>query len=177
MEPVEVYVGAGSNCDPERNLRSAVAVLKNQYGELRISSVYETPPIGCGGAHFLNFVLGFLTTQAPREVMDTLRAIEYQHGRRHDARRQSPFPLDLDILLYGDLVSYEQGMEIPCEDIDSRAFVLGPLAELIPNQRHPVSGLSYAELWQAFPHTDADMRLVAFSWDTAATRQTPDQYS
>jgi 2-amino-4-hydroxy-6-hydroxymethyldihydropteridine diphosphokinase len=168
VKPVEVYVGAGSNDDPERNLRSAVAVLKAKYGDLRISSVYETPPIGCGGAHFLNFVLGFLTTQSPQEVMETLHAIEYQHGRRHDARRQGPFPLDLDILLYGDLIARGDGLEIPCDDIDSRAFVIGPLAELIPHQRHPVSGISYAELWQAFPRTEGDMRLLAFSWENAS---------
>ena len=164
---MEVYVGGGSNYDREHNVRGAVAALRAQYGALRLSRVYETPPIACGGENFLNFVVGFQTTQPPRTVMDTLRGIEYQHGRRHDARRQSPFPLDLDILLYGDLVSREQGLEIPGDDIISRAFVLGPLAELIPHRRHPVLGKTYAELWREFARTEGDMRLIAFSWEQA----------
>lgn len=146
--PVRVYVSAGSNIDPRANLETACKALKQHYGALEISPLYESPAAGFSGPDFLNLVTGFRTEEAPGEIRKRLAALESQAGRDRSAGKFSSRTLDLDLLLYGDRV--DASLNLPHPDIERYAFVLKPLADLAPDLRHPISGVTIAELWQSF---------------------------
>ncbi len=143
-----IYVGVGSNVERLRNIRSGVAALRAEFGELLLSSVYDTPAVGFSGSNFLNLVAGFDSERPVQEVAAILRTIEARHGRIRGGERFAPRTLDLDLLLYGDLVLNEGGIHLPREEITSCAFILCPLAEIAPGGSHPVSGRTFRELWQ-----------------------------
>ncbi len=136
--PARVFVSAGSNIDPRANLEAACAGLQERYGELDLSPVYESPAEGFSGPPFLNLVVGFRTTEAPREVLKALADLETSAGRDRSSGKFSSRTLDLDLLLYGDQV--DASLKLPHPDIERYAFVLKPLADLAPNLRHPASG-------------------------------------
>lgn len=160
-----VYVGIGSNINREVNIRSAVAELRRRFGALRVSTVYESKPIGFEGRRFYNLVVGFDTDEEVHEVARTLRAIEVRHGRMRDTPRFSSRTLDLDLLFYDDLVLNEaHGLELPRREITRYAFVLRPLAELAGGRRHPVDGRSFGELWGNFDKAEQPLRPVTFHW-------------
>jgi 2-amino-4-hydroxy-6-hydroxymethyldihydropteridine diphosphokinase len=147
---VWAYVSIGSNIEPQVNVRSAVAELARRFGELKLSSVYESPAVGFDGGNFYNLVAGFDTDESVQDIARYLREIEHRHGRVKTAERLTDRPLDLDLLLYGDARIETPDLTIPRPDITRYAFVLLPLAEIAPAERHPISGRSYAELWEAF---------------------------
>jgi len=145
-----VYVSIGSNIDREKNIRGAVRVLRERYGKLALSRVYETPAEGFDGDAFYNLVAGFDTDEPVEQLHQALSAIEAAHGRTRTGPRFGPRTLDLDLLLYGDLVRHESGVDLPRDEIRTYAFVLGPLAEIAPDQRHPETGARLGELWEKF---------------------------
>ncbi len=146
----QVYVGMGSNIEPERHIRSGLQALRGRFGPLAVSTIYANPAIGFVGADFLNLVAGFETGLTVFEVAADLRAIEaaYPHGGQ--GSKQESRALDLDLLLYDDLVLRANGLCIPRAEILRHAFVLRPLAEVAGDRRHPVLGLTFSELWAAF---------------------------
>lgn len=144
---VDVYVGLGSNVDPERHLRKAIAALRRRYGDLRCSSVYKSPAYGFTGDDFLNLVVGFETAAAAEQVEETLSAIESAGGRERRGPRFGPRSLDLDLLLYGCRVDPRQ--RLPRDDVLRYPFVLAPLAEIAPRLVHPLTGVSMADAWRA----------------------------
>jgi 2-amino-4-hydroxy-6-hydroxymethyldihydropteridine diphosphokinase len=148
--PVDVYVSAGSNVAADQNLRLACQELRRRFGPLAISGIYRNPPVGFAGDDFLNLVLRFRTSESPREIVAELERLHVLAGRVRGLERFAPRTLDLDLLLYGDAVIPEQGIRVPREDILKYGFVLGPLAELAPDLRHPVTGQTMAALWAAF---------------------------
>ncbi len=157
----QVYVSVGSNIDREQNIEAALQALKELYGELQLSSVYESDAVGFDSEPFYNLVLGFATDQSPQAVQAELHRIEDRFGRlRTDAL--SARTLDLDLLLYDDVVMSEGKLVLPREDISRYAFVLGPLAEIAGEQRHPVSGQRYADMWAAFD--DSSQPLTRVDW-------------
>jgi 2-amino-4-hydroxy-6-hydroxymethyldihydropteridine diphosphokinase len=135
-----VYVSVGSNVDKERNIPSAVAALRDRFGELVCSSVYETEAVGFEGGDFYNLVVGFDTAQSLEEVTDTLRQIENTHGRVRGGARFSSRTLDLDILLYGAEVRHDERFDVPRDEIPRYAFVLLPLVEIAGEVVHPETG-------------------------------------
>ncbi len=145
---VDVFLSVGSNIAPEQNLRLACRELSGDYGNLTLSSVYKNEAVGFEGADFLNMVIGLSTAEEPERIFARIERLHEQAGRnRHD----DPFSsrtLDLDVLLYGDLVKHQ--LKLPHEDIEKYSFVLGPLAEVAPELRHPVSGKAMSELWDSF---------------------------
>jgi 2-amino-4-hydroxy-6-hydroxymethyldihydropteridine diphosphokinase len=160
-----VWVSVGSNQQRERHIRGAIAELRARFGALRLSSVYETVAVGFDGDPFYNLVVGFATDQPPEQVQAALRAIEDAHGRERTGPKFSGRTLDLDLLTYDDRVGQVAGKPLPHPDILAYPFVLGPLAELAPDECHPVLGRSYTELWQAQPEqTRAGLRRVPFDW-------------
>ena len=147
--PVNVYLSAGSNIAPEQNLKMACQQLESEYGELTLSSVYQNAAVGFAGDDFLNMVIGFSTHEKPELVVNRLESL---HKKAHRKRQANPFSsrtLDVDLLLYGDLVR-EGEPELPRDDIEKYAFVLGPMAEVAPKLRHPVNGLTMSEIWDDF---------------------------
>lgn len=147
---VRAYVSIGSNIEPQVNVRSAVAELARRFGELKLSSVYESPAVGFDGGNFYNLVAGFDTDESAQEIARYLREVECRHGRVKTVDRLADRPLDLDLLLYGDARIETPELTIPRPDITRYAFVLLPLAEIAPAERHPILGCCYAELWDAF---------------------------
>lgn len=144
-----VYVSVGSNVDRDRNIAMALRLLEASFGPLLRSSVYESEAVGFDSAPFYNLVVGFDTDESPREIQDMLHRIEASSGRIRTTGL-SARTLDLDLLLYDDLVTETDGMSLPRKDITRYAFVLAPLAEIAGTLRHPISGQRYADLWSAF---------------------------
>jgi 2-amino-4-hydroxy-6-hydroxymethyldihydropteridine diphosphokinase len=142
-----VYLGIGSNIQPQANIRSGIQVLRERYGELVVSTAYRTEAVGFEGDDFYNLVVGF-DTEAALEILATdLRDIEYRHGRRKNEAKYSSRHLDIDILLYGKRIQHGEGVDVPRSDITRYYFVLGPLVELDPTLCHPESGEALADLW------------------------------
>jgi 2-amino-4-hydroxy-6-hydroxymethyldihydropteridine diphosphokinase len=158
-----VYVSIGSNIDRERNIRSAIAVLRNRYGDLQISSVVETGAVGFDGEDFYNLVVGFDTDEDIMSIARWLDEIENQHGRDRSGPRFSSRTLDLDLLLYDDLVIKNEEIELPRDEILRYAFVLGPLAELAPYVIHPELHKSIGEIWQDFDQAGQPLRPVSMA--------------
>jgi 2-amino-4-hydroxy-6-hydroxymethyldihydropteridine diphosphokinase len=147
---VDVYVSAGSNVVPEENLRLACRELARRFGPLAMSGVYRNPPVGFTGDDFLNLVLRFRTAEPPAVIVAELERLHVLAGRVRGLERFAPRTLDLDLLLYGDAIITEYAIRVPRDDIVKYGFVLGPLAELAPDLRHPVTGQTMTELWAAF---------------------------
>ncbi len=160
----QVFVGIGSNVERDASIRAGVADLRAQYGELRLSSVYESEAVGFVGDAFYNLVAGFETQQSIDVVADTLAAIEDRNGRRRGGEKFTPRTLDLDLLLYGDEIITTARFHVPRDEILRYAFVLWPLAEIAPDLRHPQTGESFAQLWEAFDKRGPALGPVPFSW-------------
>ena len=160
-----VYISLGSNIDREELTRAGVASLKSHYGELLLSSVYESEAVGFVGEDFYNMVIALQTDEDVHRVASKLRQIEDQHGRDRSGPRFSSRTLDLDLLLYDDLILHEGKLQLPRDEILERAFVLWPLAEISPDRVHPVAKKSYSELWQAFDKSQEKLRPITFNFD------------
>jgi 2-amino-4-hydroxy-6-hydroxymethyldihydropteridine diphosphokinase len=146
----QVYLSLGSNIDRERSIRQAVEQLAAAYGELEISTVYESDAVGFEGDSFYNLVVGFESGLGWEEIQQQLRHIEEENGRQRGAEKFTSRTLDIDLLLYGDLDLQGQGVDLPRNEIFHYAFVLCPLAELAGGRRHPQTGETFGELWNGF---------------------------
>lgn len=144
------FVGVGSNIDREKNVRSALQALHRAFSNVAASAVYESSAVGFEGENFFNLVVALETELSPRALQDRLHKIESGFGRERGGPRYVSRTLDLDLLLYDDLVCNEQDLQLPREDVSRFAFVLRPLAELAGELRHPVSGEAFAEMWKKF---------------------------
>jgi 2-amino-4-hydroxy-6-hydroxymethyldihydropteridine diphosphokinase len=152
-----VYVSVGSNIDRERNIEGALGALRKAYGTVEQSRIYETQAVGFDGDPFYNLVVAFDTDQSPQQVADVLSSIEDAHGRDRSKGKFSSRSLDLDLLLYDNLVLDEPGLHLPRKEILEYAFVLRPLAEIAGTMKHPVNGFSFAALWDEFDPTAQPM--------------------
>lgn len=144
-----VYLGLGSNLGDRRaNLQAALRSLRRAGSVVRVSSLYETAPVGPEQPMFYNAACEFETDMRPRELLRFVQGVEREMGRRRDDERWGPRPIDIDILLYGDEVVDEEGLVIPHPEMRSRAFVLVALAEIASEVRHP-AGETIASLAHA----------------------------
>ena len=145
-----VYVGLGSNIDPENNLHVGVRELRERYGELQLSAVYKSKAAGFDGDDFLNLVAGFESNDSPSAIYEQIELIHNLTGRDRESGKWEARPLDIDLLLYNDLVMDERPVRIPRIDVLEYSFVLRPLAELAPDLVHPVTGRTMLDHWQEF---------------------------
>jgi 2-amino-4-hydroxy-6-hydroxymethyldihydropteridine diphosphokinase len=158
--PLPVYVAAGSNVEPRRHLARALGLLRGQFPDLVASRAYANTAVGFAGEDFINLVVGFHTTLTLAELLNHLHSIEEACGRARLAPKWEPRSMDLDVLLYGDLVGDFPGAKLPRADLVKRAFMLGPLAEIAADVRHPTDGRTIGELWAAFDRDAHPLRPV-----------------
>ena len=145
-----IYISIGSNIEPAKNVQQAVNVLRQNFLDLSISPVYESEAVGFEGSNFLNLVVAASTELDVHATNELLHNIEDEYGRDRSGPRFSSRTIDLDLLLYDDLVVNESGLEIPREEIVRNAFVLLPLADIAADVNHPQMGKTMKELWQSF---------------------------
>lgn len=148
------YISIGSNIDKEIHIPASLRALESCFGDLSISSIYESEAVGFTGNTFYNLIVGFDSDLDVKTVAKQLRQIELDHGRSRNSEKFSPRTLDLDLILYGDLIVNDGRLQIPRDEIERYAFVLEPLAEIAPDLKHPVSHISYADLWEKFDKTN-----------------------
>ena len=145
-----VFLGLGSNVDRQQNLRLAIRELRRRYGQLEISNVYDNAAVGFEGSNFLNLVVRLHTDESPADMHAQIESIHDMAGRERGKAKFMSRPLDIDMLLYDDLVLDEPPIRVPRADILKYGFVLRPLQEIAPDLVHPVTGQTMAEHWQQF---------------------------
>ena len=159
------YLSLGSNIDAERWLAAAVAELRARFGQIDVSPVYRSAAVGFDGPDFLNLAVAIDSDLTPEALNDWLHALEDRHGRIRGGARYGSRTLDVDIVLFDDLVLSGKGhLKLPRGEL-RHAFVLKPMADIAPSVRHPVDGRTMAELWAAFPKESEPLTL-----DDAITR-------
>ncbi len=147
---MQIFIGAGSNLGDRAASIDQAKVLLAKAGIVIVGSspVYETPALTRLGAKmpdFLNAVLEVRTDLAPLELLDTLESVERTMGRQHKGD-WAPRTIDLDLLLYGDMVLQSPRLILPHPGMADRWFVLKPLADLAPDVMHPLKKKTIKEL-------------------------------
>ncbi len=145
-----VYISIGSNIEPRRNIVAAIAALREKFSPITASPVYESSPVGFEGNDFLNLVVAFDTPCPLEDVKNTLAAMEKQFGRKDSDKGFCSRTLDLDLLLYGNMIRHDDQFDLPRAEISEHAFVLKPLSDIAPNLKHPETGQTLAQMWLEF---------------------------
>jgi 2-amino-4-hydroxy-6-hydroxymethyldihydropteridine diphosphokinase len=156
----QVFVAAGSNVEPQAHLTQALTQLARRFQELRVSAWYQNPAVGFAGEDFINFAFGFRTQHGVHDMLAQLREVETLCGRPCNAPKWAARAMDLDVLLYDDLVLDEPQLKLPRPDLLVRPYMLGPLADIAPDLRHPTQRRTIGELWAAFDRKAHQMKVV-----------------
>lgn len=143
-----IHINLGSNTNRAYHINRAVDELRKIFNHLQQSAIYQSPAVGFTGNDFYNTGVNIKTQFSVQQVFNHLHAIEHKLGRDRNQPKFSSRVIDLDLVLYGSLVSTQY--RLPRADILRYAFVLAPLVELMPNTHHPIEKKTYRTLWQAF---------------------------
>ena len=148
---VQAYVAIGSNLDPAARMLQAARAIRQRFADARFSRCYRNPAFGFEGPEFYNAVVGFTTPLPIEALLPALHEIEALCGRARSDPKWEPRRMDLDLLLYGDVVGTGPGYTLPRRDLTRRIYMLGPLAELAADLLYPPSGPTIGQLWKQFP--------------------------
>ena len=159
-----VYIGIGSNIQREKNIRTGLHSLQENFGALKLSSVYDTVAIGFDGAPFFNLVAAFDTWLEVSQVSLILDQIEKNAGESRQEKKFRSRKLDLDIILFGNYISQDAQLNIPRNDIIEYPFILAALAEIAPNLSHPILKKTYRELWQNHNKKHGQQKRIIFDF-------------
>lgn len=145
------WLSLGSNLEPERHLVEAAIALRARFGDVVFSPVYRTPAEGFDGPDFLNAAACIDCDLGVHALNDWLHALEDLHGRQRGGPRFASRTLDIDIVLFDDLVLEGPGnLQLPRPEL-RHAFVLKPLADIAPDLALPAGGETLSALWAAHP--------------------------
>ncbi|MFW3897911.1 2-amino-4-hydroxy-6-hydroxymethyldihydropteridine diphosphokinase [Pseudomonas putida] len=161
MPLTRVYLGLGSNVERERHLTAGLDALAGFLQQMECSPVFESQAVGIKSGPFLNLVVTGLTDLPLIELDRRLKFIEADNGRYAPERKG--LPLDIDVLMYGDLHGNFDGLILPRAEILKNAFVLWPLSLIAPQLVHPGAGKSMAQLWSE-ARIDQVLAPVPFLW-------------
>lgn len=164
----EVWVALGSNRDPYQEFPRAIQTLAEKFGSISVSTVYRSPAEGLVGPDFLNCAAGFCTTLSVDELTRALKTIETLCGRQRGDVVEGPLGLDIDLLLYDDVIQGPPQRELPHPDILTKPYVLAPLAEIAGQRLHPRLRQELSELW-ARMRPDV-MNLQSLDWVPTSPR-------
>lgn len=158
-----IYISVGSNVDKEKHTNAGLQGLYQVFGELTLSSVFESESVGFEGNNFYNLVVKATTKLSIARVCSELKQIEQDNKRQRGEQKFSPRTLDLDLLLYDSQVT-TQPIILPRPEVLYNAFVLKPLAEIASDELHPKVKKSYAELWQEYDKSQQKLWAIEFDW-------------
>ena len=150
MSCSQIFLGLGSNTERESHLSLRLAMLAEHLQGIRCSPVYESASATGLGSAFLNMVVAAETKLSLDEMLEWLKEIEAIHGRRLNSKA-GRVTLDIDLLVYDDLVGTFNGVELPRPEILHRSYLLYPLSLLAPEGLHPGVNISYLALWENTP--------------------------
>ena len=163
MSVTKVFLGIGSNIDRTKAISTALVLLQQAFGELDISPTFESEAAGFSGDNFYNLVVSFSTSLPLVEIVKVYKTIEDGSGRDRSDPKFSARTLDIDPLLYGDIIC-NSPVQLPRDEILKNAYVLWPLSIMAPEHIHPETGLSFAEHWIKYPN-EQKLWKVATDWD------------
>ena len=154
------WLGLGSNVNAENHIRAGIKELEEKFENVALSPIYASTAVGFDGDDFINLVARVETDMHPLELREYLRELEDRYGRKRDVPKFSDRSLDIDILLYDDLVLRSPVLDTPRGEIMKFAHVLKPLADLEPELIHPTELRSMAEIWESSGLDDGCLRLL-----------------
>lgn len=161
---IPVALSLGSNIDRYRHITNALDALAGEFGELLCSPVYESESVGFDGSNFLNSVVVVRTHRSLAEIGPILKRIEDNNGRNRSGPKFSARTLDIDVLTYGSLVGEHDEVILPREETAKNAFVLKPMADVLPDTLMPGSDQTYSQLWAGYPKDKQKLWRVPFQW-------------
>jgi len=166
-----VYLGLGANLGERTdNMRAALVAMSRKVRVTAVSSLYETDPVGPPQPMYYNAAAAIETELEPLELLAFLKSIERELGREPGSERNTPRPIDIDILLYGELVLDDEQLSIPHPRLEERSFVLVPLAEIAGDLRHPKFDRTIAELVRDIGSVGV-RRVADVGWDGTVGRE------
>jgi 2-amino-4-hydroxy-6-hydroxymethyldihydropteridine diphosphokinase len=158
-----ILISVGSNIDKDKHTSAGLSALNEAFSRVQLSPVYESESVGFDGDTFYNLVVSAYTDQSIENVCATLKQIEDDNGRVRGSAKFASRTLDLDLLTYDDVITSDP-IELPRGEVLYNAFVLRPLADLVPTYKHPVVNTSYAALWQAYDKSKQKLWLANYTW-------------
>ena len=166
----DVFVGIGSNVDPDVRIGAALTDLRERFGAIDLSTAYRNPAVGFKGDDFVNLVVRFRTMIQLSEVLGVLHEIEIRGGKDLAAPRLASKTIDLDLLLFGDVVIENDRLVLPRPETVTAAYYLKPLSELEPARVHPVAGRTFAELWSRLEREEVPLTVHPVACSSVSTR-------
>ena len=155
-----VYLGIGSNDRPQENLKLAIKELKQAFNNIEISPVYKNKAVGFDGEDFLNLVVAFHTSIKVQNIVSIIERIHKLSGRIRGSEKFSSRTLDIDLLLYGEVILDNDEVRVPREDILKYSFVLKPLADIAPDLIHPQTNRAILDHWNDMSDSIFELELI-----------------